>query len=55
MKSSVMHGMKLQKFKENLISNMVVSRKTILRQGYELPLDAFKLFSVSGRYIVPYS
>jgi hypothetical protein len=26
-----------------------------LRQGYELPLDAFKLFSVSGRYIVPYS
>jgi len=30
MKSSVVQGMKLQKFKEILISNMIVSKETIL-------------------------
>jgi hypothetical protein len=55
MKSSIVRDMKLQKFKKNLISNMVMSRKTISAQGYELPLNAFKLFSASGRYRVPYS
>jgi hypothetical protein len=54
MKSAIMHGMKLQKFKKSLTSNMVVSTEMILTQSNELPLDAFKLFSVSGRYRVPY-
>jgi hypothetical protein len=49
MKSSIAQDMKLQKFKKNITSNMVVSRETILTQGYELQLDTFKLFSVSGR------
>jgi hypothetical protein len=49
-----MQGMELQRFKKNLISNMVVSRETILTQSNELPLDAFKLFSINGRYRVPY-
>jgi hypothetical protein len=54
MKPSIMQGMKLQRFKKNLISNMVVSRETILTQSNELPLDAFKFFSISGRYRVPH-
>jgi hypothetical protein len=55
MKPSIVQGVKLQKFKKNLTCNMVVSRETILTQGYELPLDAFTRFSVSGRYRAPYS
>jgi hypothetical protein len=39
MKSAIVQGVKLQKFKKNLRSNTVVSRETILTQGYELPLD----------------
>ena len=45
MKSAIMQGLKLQKFKENLVSNMVVSRETILTQVYELPLDAFEFLA----------
>jgi hypothetical protein len=41
MKSYIVQGMKLQKFKKNLISNMVVGRETILARGCERPLDAF--------------
>jgi hypothetical protein len=55
MKSSVVQGKKLQKFKKILVSNMVMSRKMILTQSYKLPLNAFNLFSISGRYRVPYS
>jgi hypothetical protein len=36
MKSSVVQGVELQRFNKILISNMVVSKKTILTQGYEL-------------------
>jgi hypothetical protein len=53
MKPSVVQGVKLQEFKKILVSNMVMSRKMILTQGYELPLNAFKIFSVNGRYRVP--
>jgi hypothetical protein len=55
MNSSIVQGVKFQKFKKILVSNMVMSRKTILTQGYELPLNAFKLSSASGRIRIPYS
>jgi hypothetical protein len=57
MKSSVVQVVKLQKLKKIFVSNMVMSKKKkkILTQGYELLLNAFKLFGVSGRYGVPYS
>jgi hypothetical protein len=49
-------GCEASEIQENpRVSNMVVSRETTLTQSYELPLDAFKLFSVSGRYRAPYS
>jgi hypothetical protein len=44
-KSSVVQGMQLYKFKKILISNVVISKETILTQGYELPLNAFQLLA----------
>jgi len=38
-----------------LVSNMVISKETILTQGYEIPLNAFRLFGVSRRNRVPYN
>jgi hypothetical protein len=52
---SVVQGVKLKKFQKILISNVGMSEKKILTQGYELPLNAFQLLGVSGRYRVPYS
>jgi hypothetical protein len=47
MKSSVVQGMKLQKFKNILLSYVVMSKDMIVTQGYELPLNAFQLSDTS--------
>jgi len=39
-------GIKLEEYKK------IISRETILTQGYELPLNAFQLSDVNGRYRV---
>jgi hypothetical protein len=44
-KSSVVQGMQVQKFKKILVSNMVISKETIMTQGHELPLNAFHLLA----------
>jgi hypothetical protein len=55
MQPSVVRGVELQKFRKILGSNVVISEKTILTQGYQLPLNAFPLYGVSGFYRFPYS
>jgi hypothetical protein len=52
---AVVQGMKLQKLKKILVSNMVKSKEKILTHGYEFPLNAFRLFGFSRRNRVPYS
>jgi len=34
---------------------MIISKETILTQGYQLPLRGLQLFSVSIPYIIPYT
>jgi len=34
---------------------MIISKETILTQGYQLPLNGLQLFGVSTRYIIPYT
>jgi len=41
--------------KKIIVSKMIVSKETILTQGYELPPNAFQLYGVSIRCGVPYN
>jgi hypothetical protein len=54
-KCTVVQGTTLYKFKKIFVSDMVMSKETVLTYGYELALNAFQLFGVSRRYRVPYS
>jgi hypothetical protein len=49
-KCSVLQGKELQKLKEILSSNHVIGKEMILTQGWELLLNAFRLFDVSIRH-----
>jgi len=39
-------GMNFKKFKEILVSNAIISKKTILTLNYKLMLNAFQLFGI---------
>jgi len=45
--SSVEQNIKIYKLRKILVSNVIISKETILTKGYELPLNAFQLFGIS--------
>jgi hypothetical protein len=50
-----MQGMKVYNFKNLLVIKKVITKGTILKQGYEISLNAFQVSGISIRDGVIYS
>ena len=50
-----LQSMKICKFKEIIVSNLVMSKETVVTEGYELAMNVFQLSGVSRRYTVPHN